>query len=200
MAGRTDHGSQPSSKPWTLAVTLNAHTEIMREHNKRWLISMMKTSGSKRRHVGNGRYSDKRHLKINLDDEHLLQHESIKSTKKFYNGKINYGLLLRFLRGQVGNDWDEVYSEIVSRIPTKLLDYKEMVFWFVADKVELISGRPWNKKSQKFICTGEDVAKSVHWTEIKSQPQYIEFYVDPDSNKLIRIEQKSFKRRTKAND
>ena len=59
----------------------------------------------------------------------------------------NYGLLVRFLRGQVGNDWDEIYSEIVSRIPKKLLDYEEMVFWFVADKVEFVDGRPWNKKS-----------------------------------------------------
>jgi len=84
----------------------------MREHKKRWLISMMKTSGSKRQRVINGRYADERHVQGNFDFENLPQHESIKSTQKFYNGKINYGLLVRFLRGQVGNDWNEVYSEI----------------------------------------------------------------------------------------
>ena len=156
----------------------------MREDNKRWLISRMKTSGSKRDHLFNGNYSDERHLQKNHDFEDLPTHESIKQTQMFYNGKINYGLLVRFLRGQVGNDWDEIYSEIISRIPTKLLDYKEMIFWFVADKVEFIDGRPWNKKSQQFIWTGEEM-KSVHWTQIKTQPQRIEFYVHPETNKLI---------------
>jgi hypothetical protein len=153
----------------------------------------MKTSGSKRQNVFNGRYADTRHLQDNSEFEDLPQYESIKSTEKFYNGKINYGLLMRFLRGQVGNNWDEVYSEIISRIPTKLLDYKEMIFWFVADKVEFIDGRPWNKKSQRFIWTGEDYVL-VHHTQIKTQPEFKEFYVDPNTNKLVRIEQKSFKR------
>ena len=166
----------------------------MREDNKRWLISMLQTSGSKRNHLHNGKYSDERHLQKNFDLDDLPSHENIKAPLKFYNGKINYGLLVRFLRGQVGNNWDDIYSEIISRIPTKLLDYKELVFWFVADKVEFIDGRPWDKKSQKFIWTGEAVLKSVHWTEIKAQPQFIEFYINPYTNKLIRIEQKSFKR------
>ena len=159
----------------------------------------MKTSGSKWRYVGNGRYADERHLQHNHDFEELPQHEPIKSTPKFYNGKINYGLLVRFLRGHVGNDWNEIYSEIISRIPTKLLDHKEMIFWFVADKVEFINGRPWNKKSQQFIWTGEDY-QSVHYTQIKTQPGFKEFYVDPTTDKLVRIEQKSFKRLIKAKE
>ena len=161
---------------------------------------MLKTSGSKRQKLYNGKYSDERHLQKQFDLEDLPSHESIKTTKKFYNGKINYGLLVRFLRGQVGNNWDDIYSEIISRIPTKLLDYKEMVFWFVADKIEFIDDKPWNKKTQQFIWTGEDVSKSVHWTEIQTQPQFIEFYVHPDTNKLVRIEQISFKRWTKKEE
>ena len=171
----------------------------MREDNKRWLISRLKTSGSKRDHLANGNYADDRHLQKNSDLDDLPSHESIKTTHKFYNGKINYGLLVRFLRGQVGNDWDTVHSEIISRIPTKLLDYKEMIFWFVADKVEFIDGRPWNKKSQQFIWTGEDY-KAVHHTQIKTQPEFKEFYVDPQTNKLIRIEQKSFKKLIKTKE
>jgi hypothetical protein len=164
----------------------------MQEHQKRWLISMIKTSGSKRIRIANGRYADDRHRQYNYDLEDLPQHESIKSTRKFYNGKINYGLLVRFLRGQVSNDWDTVYSEIISRIPTKLLDYKEMIFWFVADKVAIIDGHPWNKKTQQFIWTGEPFVP-LHYTQIKQMPQRIEFYVDPNTNKLVRIEQKSYK-------
>ncbi|SKA09332.1 hypothetical protein [Sediminibacterium ginsengisoli] len=165
----------------------------MREDNKRWLLSMMKTSGSKRDRLQNGRYADERHLQKNIDPENLPSHESIKSTSKFYNGKINYGLLVRFLRGQTGNDWNEVYSEIISRIPTKLLDYKDMVFNFVADKVEMIDGRPWNKKTQQFIRTDEPY-KTVHFTERKLQPEETEFYVDPNTNKLVQIQRKSYKK------
>ncbi|ANE52906.1 hypothetical protein [Flavisolibacter tropicus] len=156
-------------------------------------MSVMKTSGSKRERVHNGSYADERHLQKTKDYDDLPSHESIKTTQKFGNGKINYGLLVRFLRNQVGNDWDQVYSEIISRIPTKLLDYKEMVFWFVADNVDIIDGRPWNKKTQQFIWTGESFGP-VHHTEIKQAPEFREFYVDPQTNKLVHIEQKAFKR------
>lgn len=159
----------------------------------------MKTSGSKRDHIINGNYADERHKKNDIEFEDLPAQESIKSTRKFYNAKINYGLLVRFLRGQVGNDWNEVYSEIISRIPTKLLDYKEMIFWFVADKVEFIDGRLWNKKSQQFIWTGE-IYKLVHFSQIKTQPEFKEFYVDPTTNKLVQIQQKSFKRLAENNE
>jgi hypothetical protein len=165
----------------------------MREHNKRWLISVMKTSGSKRRHLVNGPYADDKHLQNGRSLEELPHRESIKSTRKFYNGKINYGLLVRFLRGQTGNDWDAVYSEIVARIPSKLLDYDNIVFWFVADKVEFVDGRPWNKKTQRFIWTGEPYLL-VGYTDLKSQPEFTEFYVDPNTNKLVHIPQKSFKK------
>jgi hypothetical protein len=164
----------------------------MKEHRKRWLMSIMRTSGSKREHVRNGRYADDRHIQKTKDYEELTSQESIAATIKFWNGKINYGLLVRFLRNQIGNDWDEVYSEIISRIPTKLLDYKDMVYWFVADKVEIIDGRPWNMKTQQFLWMGETFGP-VHNTEIKQAPELREFYVDPETNRLIHIEQKAFK-------
>jgi len=169
----------------------------MREHNKRWLMSVMKTSGSKRARVLNGRYAEERHLQKNGEIEELPSHDSIKSTNKFYNDKINYGLLVRFLRKQVGNDWDKVHSEIISRIPTKLLDYKEMIFWFVADKVEIKDGRPWNKKSQRFICTGEPNGTETYQQRIEMQ-DHKEFYVDPVTNKLVHIQQKALKRKPKS--
>lgn len=63
-------------------------------------------------------------------------------------------LLVRFFRGQVANDWNQIYSEIISCMPTKLLDFRKMISWIVADKVETIDGKPWNRKSQQFIRTG----------------------------------------------
>ena len=162
----------------------------MKEHNKRWLISMMKTSGSKRRYLVNGSFADERNTKKYQDIENLPNHESIGSTWKLYNGKLNYGLLIRFIRGQVGNDWDEVYSEIVSRIPTKLLDYKEIVFWFVADKVELLNGNPYNKKTNKFIWTPEQGGYNLSFDNYN-------FYVCPTTNKLLKVEDKPSIKETK---
>ena len=168
----------------------------MREHNKRWLMSMMKTSGSKRERILNGRYADDRHDQKNELPEELPARESIKATFKFYNNKINYGLLVRFLRKQVGNDWDEVHAEIISRIPTKLLDYKEMIYWFVADKVEIRDEKLWNKRTQKFIWNGESVEPKPFEQRV-DMPEWKEFYVDPATNKLVHIQQKSTKLRPK---
>ena len=152
-------------------------------------MSVMKTSGSKRERVRNGRYADERHLQNTKEPDDLPTHESIKTTVKFGNGKFNYGLLVRFLRNQAGKDWDEVYSEILSQIPTKLLDYKYMIYQFVADKIEMIEGKPWNKKTQQFIWTGEYFGPT-YYPQIKKSPEMREFYIDPHTNKLVRIQQK----------
>src|SRR4051812_25268343 len=106
----------------------------MREHNKRWLVSRMQTSGSKRERVTNGRFADERHLQKLSDLEDLPSKEPIGSTAHVYNGKIHSDLLARFMNTQVGKDWDAVHSEIIARIPTKLLDYsKKIIYWYVAD-------------------------------------------------------------------
>ncbi|UOQ71319.1 hypothetical protein [Hymenobacter cellulosilyticus] len=165
----------------------------MREHNKRWLLSRMKTSGSKREYVQNGSFADERHKKVRLLLEELPYYESIKSTPKVYNGKIKFDLLVRFLRGKIGCDWDEVYSEIISRIPTALLEYKEFIFWFVADKVEIVNEQLWNTKTQKFIWTGEPYVLR-HISEIKLNPEFKEFYVHLITHQLMHIPQRSFKK------
>ncbi|QIX60049.1 hypothetical protein HER32_02125 [Hymenobacter sp. BT18] len=165
----------------------------MRNSSKRWLMSMLKTSGSQRRYVQNGNAADERHVKGKTCFDNLPKHESVKSTLKFYNGKINTGPLVKFLRNNIGADWDEVYSEVIARIPSKLLDYKEMIFWFVADKVDVVDGKLWNRKTQKFIWTdGPYILR--HHTEMNLNPEFREFYVDSDTNILKHIPQKSFKK------
>lgn len=165
----------------------------MEKQSKRWLMSRMKTSGSARRYVANGRYADERHEWKDDNIECLPFRKSIKSTHKFYNGKIRYGLLVRFLRGQIGKDWNAVYSEIIGRIPTRLLDYREMVLWFVATEVERVDGKLWDKTKLRFIWT-EELNKGV--TSPKDWLSYAlyEFYVDPDTNLLQHIQQKTYKK------
>lgn len=166
----------------------------MERESKRWLMSRMKMSGSARKYVVNGRYADERHEWKDEDIEYLPFKKSIKSTYKFYNGKINYGILVQFLRGQIGKKWDAVYSEILGRIPTRLLEYKEMVFWFVATEVEWIDGKLWDRKKLKFIWT-EELNKGVTNTKDWLNYALYEFYVDPDTNLMQHIQQKTFRKR-----
>jgi hypothetical protein len=169
----------------------------VREHNKRWLISKMQSSGSRRDHLVNGDFSEERNTKKYADVENLPSHESIKKTRDFYNGKINTGLLVRFLRGQIGNDWDLVHSEIIARIPARLLDYKEIALWYVADKVEWKNGKLWNNRTQKHIFTGGEYSP-INLSFKTSSEEFIEFYVDPETNKLVHNQHKAFKRITKS--
>lgn len=162
----------------------------MKDLNKRWLISQMKTSGSKRVRIINPSYSETRQKYNNTDFEDIPSFESFSKQPQFYNGKINYDLLVRFLNGQINKNWDEVYSEILQRIPTKLMDYKEMIFWFVPDKVEIDGAKILNLKSQKYIYIENSDANS----ENLHQFDFFKFYVNPIDNNLIKIKQKSFKR------
>lgn len=151
----------------------------MKQHQKRWLISRMKTSGSKRRYLyAHGTYADERHQKQRIALDELPTKASFHRTPEFYNGKINYSLLARFIRGQVGRNWTEVHSEILARIPTQLLRYKDMIHWYVADQVELSEGAIWNKRSQRFIGT-QPIRQ--HFAE-----ESTEFYVHPQTKILTR--------------
>lgn len=169
----------------------------MREHNKRWLISKMKTSGSKRDHIVNGTFADERNTKKYADIEYLPSHESIKKTGDFYNGKINTSLLIRFLWGQIGKDWDIVHSEIISRIPARLLDYKEIATWYVADKVVMKDGRLWNTRTQQYIYMGGEW-EGLHFSERKLMEEFVEFYIDPETNKLMHIPWKALLKESKT--
>ena len=161
--------------------------------SKKWLISRLKTSGSKRERVDSYDYSDTRNTKAKSNIENLPSHESMSKNFQFYNGKINTDLLKRFLRTRINQNWDSVYSEVIERIPTKLQDYKYCVYWYVADKVEIRNEQIWNLKDNSFIPTNNEELYS-HWSK---NFRHMEFYVDPDTNELIRIEDFESRKATK---
>lgn len=153
----------------------------------------MKTSGSKRRFISDGDYANERNSKRNKDWENLPNHEGMGKSFKFYNSKVNYGLLVRFLRGKVNEDWSEVYSEILERIPTNLSEYKKCVEWFVSDLVEEREEGLWDKREHKFVRT-PDVDKTL----MQGNYAYKEFYVDPRTNKLLRVDDSPTSKKTKG--
>ncbi|MEM1122512.1 MAG: hypothetical protein AAGJ18_18855, partial [Bacteroidota bacterium] len=163
-----------------------------KKHNKRWLISRLKTSGSKRRYVNDGDYSDTRNSKKNKHWEELPTFEGMGQSSKFFNSKINYGLLVRFLRGKNGANWEEVQKEVSERIPSNLSEYKDCLKWFVADLVEKRKDGLWDRRAQKYLLLNPN--------EIYDWKVHVfkEFYVNPDSNTLVKIADFPTKRKTKG--
>jgi len=49
-------------------------------------------------------------------------------TKKNHRHGLNYSPLYKFLRSQVGQDWDSVYSEAVSRLPPNDDSSRDRIF------------------------------------------------------------------------
>jgi len=168
-----------------------------KNHSKKWLISRLKTSGSKKRYVSSidGDYADTRNSRKNKDWENLPSYEAIGTNQKYFNNRrahgllrINYGPLVRFLRGRVGDDWHELSREIEARIPTNLLEYKDCVKRFVADLVEKREDGLWGKREQMYL---------IYF--IDGNPFALkEFYVDPETNTLVRLEDAPSQRKTKG--
>jgi hypothetical protein len=161
-------------------------------HSKRWLISRLKTSGSKRRYVNDGDYSDTRNSKKNKNWDELPNFEGMGQSFKFFNGKINYGLLIRFLKGKNGSSWDDIQKEVSERIPSNLSEYKDCLRWFVADLIEKREDGLWDKREQKFLLLNPN--EPYDWNTHVSK----EFYVDPDSNVLVKIADFQSKRKTNS--
>lgn len=161
----------------------------MRETQKSWLLTRMRSSGSQRRYLMNGRYADVRNGKQACDFEDLPNKEPLGNTGRTYRGKIDYGPLIRFLGDRVGQDWDATYSEIRSRIPKKLLAYEDSVLLFVATKVGMVDGTLINLETQGPIwMPNVDLGD---WCSCNYD--YSEFYVDPITNLLVRIQGSPFK-------
>lgn len=137
----------------------------------KWLIR--KVSGSRRKYVLAGDYADTRHSKRpNLDD--LPKRESMSNNQHSY---LDTRLVKRWLHSKVGQDFDQVYAEFLTRIQPKYLDkYRECIFWYVEKNTEIKeNGEVWGKWD------GNPVKLPYS--------QQCKFYIHPDTNKLERLKQ-----------
>lgn len=89
---------------------------LYRKHNKTAYYFNGNTGGD---------YRDDRHTKLAKRDE--LNEVSRQGMKGKTERGMDYTPLFRFLLPKVGEDWDAVHSEAVSR-----LDKQEPIFWMVA--------------------------------------------------------------------
>ena len=165
--------------------------------NKKWLISKLKTSGSKKRYAYSPDYAAQRKGRKPKEDA-LPKFESFYKERagRAYQ-RLNTQLLRRFLHSQVGNDWDEVYAAIIERIPTKLMEYKEAVYWFVAAHVKWEDGTLWNLDNQRPIRTDREDQGLFSAGKFYD---FFDFYVDPDTNFLVRNADSKTTRVTKNMD
>lgn len=93
----------------------------------RWLLR--KTSGSRAKYKVKGDYAGRRHAKAD-DPEHLPMQESMRNGAA-HQTYLDTHLVKRWLHTQVGRDFDEVYSEFLSRIQPKYRhNYGDCNFWY----------------------------------------------------------------------
>lgn len=140
----------------------------------KWLLR--KSSGSRRHFYTNGDYSDDRNKKSQHGEE-LPNHESVKRGRS----TVDTGPLRRWLSSKVGKDFNEIYSEFVSRVQPNLKnEYLETIYWFVhpAKLVEVRSNGYAYTLSERYCQKG--------WMLLPHNHQ-CDFFVHPETNILCRI-------------
>ncbi len=139
----------------------------------KWLIR--KVSGSRGRMKITGDYSDTRNCKTGEIDN-LPKRESMQN-KNVSKKLLDTTLVKRWLNSKVGSDFDEIYSEFLTRIQPKYLDeYRDCIFWYVEKKenIEILNnGEIWGKN--------EGVPVKLPYS-VQGK-----FYVNPETNKLARL-------------
>ena len=140
----------------------------------KWLIR--KTSGSRSKFKSNGDFSDNRNSKKSIDFENLPQKESIRN-KNQHKTYLDTSLVKRWLHSKIGQNFDEIYSEFLTRVQPKYLEeYRDCIYWYVEKKenVEIKdNGEIWGKWHGQKV----KLPYSIQMT----------FYINPTTNKLIRI-------------
>lgn len=128
------------------------------------------------------------------DHKAEFQHEDVEEkfakregmTTKDKNG-IDTTLVKKWLYAQVGNNFDDVFAEFLTRIQPKYMDtHKDCIYWYVdkandiviqEDKVYVYWGSRYIDKSQNFIET-----ERGYYREFTGG-----FYIHPDTNILCRV-------------
>jgi len=151
----------------------------MKEHsNAKWLLR--KSSGSKSKYKVKGRYADDKEQITDMY-EVLPSREAIKKSSSY----LDTSLVKRWLYSKVGCDFDDVYSEFISRIQPKYLHkYRECIFSYVHRK-EFIrimeNGEVWGRARE---------AEPVRLPFFKDE----RFYIDPVTNQLMKIPEAQLKK------
>lgn len=102
------------------------------KHNK-WLLR--KVSGSRGKDAQKPDFADTRHEK-STDGEILPFRKSMRKSGWTH---LDTSLVKRWLHGQVGRNFDVVYSDFLKRIQPKYLEsYKECIFYYVTKAHELL--------------------------------------------------------------
>ncbi len=149
-----------------------------RKNSKRWLLSKLKSSGSKKKFDYTKDYNREKFVLDQFDG--LPKHESMHRSDGNIKAKLNLGPLISFLASNVNKDWDFVYSEYCSRIPSELFFYKDIIFDIVADKIEFREDRIIDLKMGRPLFTKETGLNSPVFSHKK-------FYVNPINNLLMKI-------------
>ncbi|WP_299114388.1 hypothetical protein [uncultured Winogradskyella sp.] len=140
----------------------------------KWLIR--KASGSRSKYKSNGDYSDNRNSGGSLEFDNLPQRESMRN-KNNHKTYLDTTLVKRWLNSKIGQDFDTIYSEFLTRIQPKYLDeYRECIYWYVtkAEDVEIKkNGEIWGKWYGQFVKL--------------PYSRQMSFYVHPITNKLVKL-------------
>lgn len=154
-----------------VAIACVIKTQYMARADK-WLLR--KTSGSKREHLSNGAYADDRNKKNRHGDE-LPHNEGFKQSWH----TMDTGLVKRWLYSKVGEDFDTVYSEFVSRIQPKFqAEYLECIYWYVNAR---------NDTRMDAQGYAHQMQPNYYGDTMLPSTQQVSFYVHPDTNQLVAI-------------
>lgn len=146
----------------------------------KWLLR--KASGSRARYKTKGNYSDDKQHVIDVYDD-LPTHESMKQSRSY----LDVSIIKRWLYSKVGYDFDEVYSECLSRVQPKYRDeYRDSIFGYIHRKEWITikeNGEVWGKEGY----SGGSPVKLPYFHDER-------FYIDPLTNKVCRIPEQQLKK------
>ena len=145
----------------------------MASYEDKWLLR--KASGARSKHKERGSYAAGKQPVHDMEDDALHMREAVGRSRSY----LDTGLVKRWLHGQKGRDFDQVYSEFLTRIQPKYLDeYRDCIFEYVQRRSQVhidADGVVW----------GQDRAgKPIRLPYYRRQC----FYVHPESNELCVVE------------
>lgn len=156
---------------------------MKKDKNKKYLLR--KKSGSRNHTKINWRNYERTLKNENFLEPEVEEKIETKSScvTKNKNG-IDTSLVNKWLYSQIGNHFDDIYSEFLDRIQAKYKDqYKECIFWYA-------------KKSNEIYIENE-IVYLKHTPYCKITTVISGFYFHPETNILCRIEDKVKKTVTK---